>query len=376
MAGYAYSSPASQQWARKWKSFDWWLLLSAGILLALGVATIFSVSETLDAGRTFKNHVLRVFIGVVPFSVFLFVKPAFWQRWASLLYVFNLLLLLTVLFVGVKGGGAKRWVSFGPIDFQPSEMSKLFLALTVAAFFAARQDSIHKLSTFALSLLHVIVPAALVFKQPHLGATIVLVVIWLSISIVAGVPAKFIVTPILAVVAIFAIGFTVPGILQDYQKERVLSMIKGDEQGSAYQPSRARIAFGVGGLTGVGFRKGEQKKGGHIPDQETDFIFTVVGEEGGFVGAALVVMAFAFFFYRGWLIMYRAIDPFTKMVAAGIIGALAFHTVVNLFMTVQLLPVVGLWLPFFSYGGTAMWLCLASVGLLLGLKLREKPLLF
>jgi rod shape determining protein RodA len=373
MAGISVSP---QTGSRTLRRIDWWLLVSAGLLLLIGLAALYSIDHSRRGSSIFEGQVLRVLVGLVPLAVMLKVQPRFWQRWSSLLYAINLILLGAVLVVGIRGGGAVRWVDFGPFEFQPSEMSKLITALTLAAFFADRQDKIDRFSTFALSFLHILAPAILVFKQPHLGATIVLIVIWLSISIVARVPARFIMAPIIAVVALLTAGLFVPGILKDYQKERLVSMVRGSEQDERFQAVRAEIAFGSGGVTGAGFLKGEQKAGGYVPEQHTDFIFTVVGEEGGFVGCALVVGAFAFFFYRGWLIMFKLTDQFAKLVAAGILGALAFHTIVNLYMNVQLMPVVGLWLPFLSYGGTAMWLCLASVGLLVRLRQAEKPLLF
>lgn len=370
MAAGNYSAVRSQVRARNIRRIDWWLLASAVLLLGMGLATLYSVGHTPRYEGVFPRQIVRVAIGVVPFLLLLLIPPGAWRRSAPFLYVLNLLLLAAVLLVGNRGGGAQRWVQLGPIEFQPSEMSKLFLALTMASFFAVRKDSIKRFSTFALSFLHMFVPAALVFAQPHLGSTVVLIVIWLSISIVAGVPAKFMLA---FAIALFGASFFVPGMLQPYQKERVKSLVgKGD----TYQASRAQLAFGAGGLFGRGYLKGEQKEGGHIPAQNTDFIFTVVGEEGGFVGSALVLFAFGFFFYRAWLVMYRSVDPFSKYAAAGVLGALAFHTVANLFMNVQLLPVVGLWLPFFSYGGTAMWLCMASVGLLLSVRRHERPLLF
>lgn len=362
--------------ARSLRKFDWWLAVSALILLGLGLATMYSVSLAPRYQGQFSAHLIRVAIGVLPLTLFLLAPPRLWQRSAVGLYVLNLGLLIGVRLVGTRGGGAQRWIELGGIEFQPSEVSKILLALTLASFFASRMDKIDRFSTFALSFLHLLIPASLVFMQPHLGAAIVLVVIWLSISIVAGVPLKFILAPIVLVIALFAIGFAVPGVLKDYQKERLTSLWSGDTQGSSFQVSRAELAFGSGGLGGTGYLKGEQKMAGIIPDQRTDFIFTVVGEEGGFIGAGIVVAAFGFFFFRGWLVMYRSIDPFSKLAAAGIIGALAFHAVANLFMNVQLMPVVGLWLPFFSYGGTAMWMCMASVGLLLSLRRHERPLLF
>lgn len=362
--------------SRELRRTDIWLVVSALALLVVGLATLYSVSLARDELATFKSQLARVAIGVVPVAILLWAKPATLRRLATPLYLLNLALLAAVIAVGSTGGGAKRWVQVGFLEFQPSELTKLLLAITLAAFFAARRASLRKFSTFALSFLHAAVPAALVFWQPHLGAALVLIVIWLSIAIVAGVPARFIATPIVGVAVLLAAGFFIPGILKPYQKERLTSLFGGNEQRESYQATMARIAFGSGGVTGAGYLKGAQKKGGHIPDQHTDFIFSVVGEEGGFVGATLVVLGFSFFFYRGWLVMVHCQDLFARLVAAGILGALAFHTVVNLYMNVQMLPVVGLWLPFFSYGGTAMWLCMASVAVLVNLRRHERGLLF
>ena len=129
-------------------------------------------------------------------------------------------------------------------------------------------------------------------------------------------------------------------------------------------------------MTGAGFNQGGQKKAGFIPEQNTDFVVTVIGEEGGLIGCLLLLGAYGFFFYRIFLVMLHTSDPFGKMAASGVFAVLAFHTFVNIAMVLQIVPVVGLWLPFMSYGGTAMWLCLASVGLLLGIRRRERPILF
>jgi rod shape determining protein RodA len=153
-------------------------------------------------------------------------------------------------------------------------------------------------------------------------------------------------------------------------------MKRNDRQGKNWQTDRAEIAFGVGGVSGAGFGNGQQKAGHFIPEQHNDFIFTVVGEEGGLIGCTLVLAAFGFFFFRVFLIMHLATDPFYRMIAAGIFAILGFHTFVNIAMVLQIVPVVGLWLPFLSYGGTALWLCMACVGLLLNIRRREKPLLF
>lgn len=355
--------------------FDFWLLLSALILLGFGLMSLYSIS----AGRgidIFRRQVLNAAIGLVPFAIFYFVNPSFWRRIAPVLYATSVAMLALVFVLGAEKLGATRWIEVGPLQFQPSELAKLLMVITLATFFVHRADRIRNFSTFALSLVHVSVPLFLVFKQPHLGGTLVLVTIWLSVSIAAGVPIRYIAVAVASVPLLLAAAFYTPGVLTAEQRDRVYGLLHGDQKDSAYQATRASIAFGVGGVAGTGFLHGEQKRAGFIPMQHNDFVFTVIGEEGGLVGGALVLIAFGFFFFRVWLVMFQTNDPFARMIAAGILGMLGFHAIVNMGMVLQVLPVVGLWLPFLSHGGTALWLCMASVGLLLSIRRREAPLLF
>jgi rod shape determining protein RodA len=342
----------------------------------MGLMSLFSVDAGHAGSSYFKKQLLRVLVGIGPFCIFYLTDPAFWRRYSKLLYAVNVLMLGAVLLVGRSGGGAQRWIQIGPLDFQPSEIAKLFVILTVSSFFLTRQGKVRTLATFALSFVHILLPLLLVFYQPHLGATLVIMVACLTVSLTAGVRIRFIVGSLLLIVLALVLALRVNGLLQPYQKERVRAMFQANQRGNAYQALRAQIAFGSGGVVGEGYLRGEQKKGRYIPEQHTDFIFTVIGEEGGLLGCTFVLAAFGFFYYRVWLVMLEAKDPYHRMVVAGILGILSFHTIVNLGMNLQLLPVVGLWLPFMSYGGTAMWLCMSCVGLLLNISSREKPVLF
>jgi rod shape determining protein RodA len=358
------------------RKLDWWLILSSAALLLVGVLSLYSIDAANPGTGHLPRQLLRLFVGIGPFALFLLLTPRILQRYWLAIYLVNLGMLVLVLAVGRSAGGAQRWLSLGPIDFQPSEMAKLLTVITLAAYFAGAQDRVKSLATFVVSFLHVSVPLLLIFKQPHLGASLVLLVAWLAVSLAAGVPWRFLVGAAALSTALLIAALSIPGVFRSYQLERVMAMFGGDAQGSKYQQLRSQIAFGVGGLTGTGFLQGEQKRSGFVPEQHTDFIFTVIGEEGGLVGCSLVLLAFAVFFYRIWLIAFRATDPFFRMVASGVFAVLAFHTIVNLGMNLELLPVVGLWLPFMSYGGTAIWLCLSALGLLLNIRARERPVLF
>jgi len=361
------------------RNFDWLLLLGAVMLIAFGLLSLFSKAYGTTS-KDFQKQVAYVVVGLVPFFIFWLVRPKTWMRMANFLYFVNLGLLAAVLVMGENRNGAERWIDLKFIQFQPSEAAKLLIVLTLATFFARRQDVIHKFSTFALSLVHVLVPVLLIVKQPHLGASIAILATWLCICLAAHVPWKYVLGAITVVVLFLGTAFTVPSVgklfLKGYHLERFMAMFEKDEKGESFQTDRAAIALGSGGLLGTGFLKGEQKKLDTIPFQNTDFVFTIIGEEGGLVGSTLVLIAFGFFFYRIWLIYLNADEPYYRMIAAGLLGMLAFHTIINLGMVLQLLPVVGLWLPFMSYGGTAMWLCMACVGLLLNVRSKERKVLF
>jgi rod shape determining protein RodA len=368
------------------RNFDFWLALSAGLLLLVGLMSLYSIDQGADGTKHFLRQLTRLGIGIVPFAIFYWIRPGFLLRYSNVLYALNVLLLVLVLAIGSRGGGAQRWINLGPIEFQPSEMSKLLTVITLAAFYAKQGEHVNRLSTFVLSIVHVAVPLALIFKQPHFGASLVILVAWLGVSVAAGVRARYVAGAAAAAAVLLALAFMVPGVLKAYQRERVQAMFgsmfgsaeqkQESERDERYQILRAQMAFASGGVTGAGYLKGEFKLPGFVPEQHTDFIFTVIGEEGGLVGCTLVLAGFGFFFYRVWRVTYTADDPFNRMVSAGIFSVLAFHAIVNLGMNLELLPVVGLWLPFMSYGGTAIWLCLASVGLLLNIHRRTRPILF
>ena len=386
MATLGAPIPMTEETRREVRRLDWPLVAAALTLLAFGLMSMWSVSYGGASARPyFVKQALNVLIGLVPATILAVVHPKVWRRGSWALYGANLLLLLAVLVFGKHTKGAERWILLpGGVQFQPSELAKLLAVLTLSAFYAHREDRMDRLSTFLLGLLHIGVPMALIFVQPHLGATIVVGVAWFAISLVAGVPLKYL-GALLALFGALGGAMAVPAVrhkvLKPYQEDRLMGMLgvqsgKKDKRGLNYQTDQAEIAFGVGGVTGAGFGQGARKRAGYIPEQQNDFVVTVLGEEGGLMGCLLLLMAYAFFFYRIFLTMLHTSDPFGKMVAGGVFAVLAFHTFVNIAMVLQIVPVVGLWLPFMSAGGTAMWLCLSCVGLLLGIRRRERPVLY
>lgn len=357
--------------------YDWWLVLATAILILVGIMSLYSIDFGAaergpdQASSFFAKQVFRLAIGFIPFFVMLSVRTRVWTKFAVPLYVINLAVLALVLVAGQTRGGAQRWLQFGPIDFQPSEMAKLVVILTLTSFYVHRLEHIKKLSTFVLGFVHVAFPMVLIYKQPHLGATLVVLAIWLTISLIAGVPLRYVIIAIVLGIAALVAAFFVPGVMDAYQRERVLGLFSPDEKTTGFHTRTAEIAFGSGGFMGTGFLKGVQKGGGYVPEQESDFIFTVVGEEGGLVGSFLVLAAFGLLFGRLWWILFTCKSRYHQMIMAGIFAVLTFHTIANLGMILRILPVVGLWLPFLSYGGTSLWLCMSLIGLALNIKRNE-----
>lgn len=350
---------------------DPWFLGVSGALLAIGLMALFSVSRAGDAS-IFRKQVFFLLTGLVPFAIFFAVPPFVLKRSAPFFYFLNLGLLLAVELAGETRKGAQRWIDIKIMEFQPSELSKILIVLTLSAFFASRQEDVKKFSTFALSFLHILPTLILIFRQPHLGATLTILVSWMVICIVARVPWKTITFTVLAVAAVGVFAVKTPGVLNEYQMKRLQELVVSDSRTTGYQQFQAEIAIGTGGIEGKGYLRGDRKSMQVVPEQQNDFIFTVVGEEGGLFGSALVLFTFAAFFLRGWYLAYQMEDGFSRSATLGVLAALAFHWIVNMAMNLGLGPVVGLWLPFLSSGGTALWLCMAIVGLILNLAIRAE----
>lgn len=344
--------------------FDEPLLISVGILLLVGLAALHSVDvQQVQANLAVKQAIYAV-IGVGIMAALRFTPMERIQAAGGWLYAFNLACLLAVLLFSEARGGAQRWLELGPLQFQPSELSKVVLIITLSAFYVKRREEIRRASTFFLSILHIAPPLLLIILQPHVGGAVSVLVLWLAVSLFAGVPWRYI-------LGLFVVSFSLLGVILatpqitvfDHARDRINAMVNPDPEGNGYHQKQAKIAIANGGLVGTGYMKGDRIKGGHVPEQQNDFIFTVIGEEGGLMACFLLITAFAFFLGRLWLISLNTRSSIGRLITAGVLGVLGFHVVVNIGMNIGLTPVVGLWLPFLSAGGTALWMCFACVGL-------------
>jgi rod shape determining protein RodA len=357
------------------------LLLAVVSLVALGSLLVWSATRQrlLDAGadpaQLLQRHLLNAAIGGTLGTVAALVDHRSLRAYAPVVYLASCVGLVAVLTpLGSTINGAHSWIVVGGgFQVQPSEFAKVAIVVGMALILSERRDAESTPSTgdVLLALAVAAVPAALVLLQPDLGTVLVLVFIVLAVIALSAAPARWVLGLLAAGVVVTGAAVQL-GVLDDYQVARFASFANPelDPQGSAYNVNQARIAIGSGGLTGTGLFEGSQTNGRFIPEQSTDFVFTVAGEELGLLGGSLVLGLLGVVMWRGLRIASRAADAFGRVVAGGVVAWFAFQSFVNVGMTLGIMPVTGLPLPFVSYGGSAMFASLVAVGLLQNVHLR------
>ena len=351
------------------RNFNWPLVVASIAISLMGVICIQSADlHNADAAGEFKKQIFYILLGVPLMLGISFVDYRNWQRWAPALYVVNLLLLLFIMRGGHSALGAQRWISLGPLGtFQPSEPAKLVLAISLAAVFC--RGSYDNLQDLWKPLLVVGIPALLILKQPDLGTALVLLAM-LTVQLFFALPklgdfAIYILG--LLIIAAVAVGTNV--ILKPFQKSRLFVFInpKADMQGAGYNLNQSKIAVGSGQWLGRGLHHGTQTQLNFVPEHSRDFIFTVLAEEWGFAGAGVLMALYVALLYGGLRAMLAARDRFGFLLAAGLVGMLFFHILVNVGMTIGMMPITGIPLPFMSYGGSAILTNFMAVGILLNI---------
>ncbi len=340
---------------------------------------IYSAAKGGEIGRAYvERQLAAALIGAILAIVVASVDTGIVHRISGRLYGFSLLVLIILLFTGDTSKGAQRWIGYGAFRIQPSEFVKVILIVALAVFVVQRLEKIRTPQVFVLSFLYMLAPILLIFKQPDLGTSLALFAIWLFMMFVMGTNLKNVLM-FLAICAVsVVVVFHVHGVLKDYQKNRLISFVDpaADPQGSGYHVRQSRIAIGSGQFVGKGYLQGTQSKLRFIPEQHTDFIFTVVGEELGFVGSAVLVGLYLILIMRGMYIMSVTEDALARAIAAGILGMFVFHILINVGMTLGIMPVTGVPLPMFSYGGSSLVANLVAIGLLEGISMRRHRIVF
>ena len=355
---------------------DWVLIGAALLLAAVGVAMIYSCGSS----RGEHYHVLQLVwigIGLLMAVALVTFDYARLQPMAAWIYGIALAMLVLVLIVGSQIRGAQRWLPLGPLHLQPAELAKVAVVLVLAVFISARLEEVTSFRVTAASFALMLPAIGLVLLQPDMGTPVVMIGAWLTLAFVAGARVWHLGAIVAVLAACFA-GAWAADIIKPHQKARILAFAnpEASKHGAGWQVRQGLIAIGSGHLFGQGFMHGTQTQLAFIPDQHSDFIFTAIGEELGFAGAAFVVILLGIVLYRGLSIAAEARDSFGRLLAAGLTGILATHTVINIGMTLGLMPVNGMPLPFVSYGGSHMLTCMIILGLLNNIHIRRRRIDF
>ena len=354
---------------RRWlRSFNWPLAIAPVLLSLLGILTIASADlHNPGAAAEWKKQVFYMFVGIGVMIGLSYIDYRKWRRWAPAIYGINFALLAFILIHGVQAKGAVRWISLGPFgQFQPSEPAKLFLAIAIAA--ALCRGSYKRLPDLLLPLVLTAIPAVMILKQPDLGTTLVVLAI-LTTQLFFALPNLGDFGIYCAGVAVAAAAAFALKIIKPFQMARLLVFVnpKLDPQGAGYNLHQSKIAVGNGQWFGRGLHHGTQTQLDFVPEHSRDFIFTVVGEELGFLGALVLIGLYTVVLYGGIRTLFVARDRFGFLLSAGLIAMFVFHIMVNIGMTVGIMPITGIPLPFMSYGGSAMLTNYAAVGILLNI---------
>jgi rod shape determining protein RodA len=363
---------------RPWYTrFNWILAASCIVLTIIGVVFISSATlhEPYAAGE-WKSQAVFAVVGIVVMFGVAFVDYHRWQQWALPLYIVTVALLIFIAIKGHSALGAARWIQIGSFTFQPSEPAKLTIAITVAALLA--RGSYRKLWDIGLPLLAVGIPALLILKQPDLGTTLVVGAI-LTAELAFGLPNVIDFFIYLGtIIAGAAYVLSSDKILKPFQRARLLVFLnpKLDPQGVGYNLNQSKIAVGSGELFGKGLYHGTQTQLNFVPENSRDFIFTAVGEEAGFIGACVLVLLAVAVVGSAMRAVFDAQDRFGLLLSVGLVSMLAFHMVVNIGMTIGIMPVTGIPLPFMSYGGSALITNYIAAGILINVALQKDRLVF
>ncbi len=359
-----------------WRAFDLQLATYAVLLAATGLVMAYtnsveSGSTPLEAGTTFTRGLMWAGIAVVMFLV----ATAFDYHWLKTLawpvYALQLGLLVLTLAIGSGVGGSARWIALGPFTFQFSELAKILMIIVLANYLASREGKLDSLGSILGACVLVGPPLVLVMLQPDLGTSLVFAAILAGMLWMSGASLRWLAVLAAGVIAMVPIAWTY--ILRDYQKERLTSFLSADKdlQGAGYQLYQSQIAIGSGGWMGKGLTNGTQAQGDFLPVQTTDFVFAILAEELGFIGAMVLFGLFVLLLWRVLVAGWRSRDPFGTLFAAGLASMILFQLVVNVGMVMGIMPITGIPLPFVTHGGASLVSMAIGLGILQSINIRQ-----
>lgn len=359
---------------RYFRYFDWLSFIIMITLSVIGLLFVFSATYTPDIPYSvfFKKQAFGILSGLVVYFVFCIIDYRTSLRQGYWLYLVVIALLIFTIIKGSIKMGGQRWINIGIFRFQPSELAKLFLPAWITYYFQSQQEytlrSVH-IKDYLLPLCLLLISFLLIRKQPDLGTALVVIITGLLMLWILGLPRNYCIAGLI-------IGFICTPlfwkVLKPYQKQRILVFLgQGNSKKERYQIEQSIIAIGSGKLTGKGYLQGTQNKLLFLPEGRTDFIFSVLCEEWGFLGALLIIILFLIMFWRWYVIIITIKNLFAQVLAIGLVIPCILATVINLCMVMGLMPIVGIPLPFISYGITHLWVTFAALGWFQSIAIRR-----
>lgn len=356
---------------RTLENFPWLVLLLMLALCGLSIINLSSAAQTTNT----KVHLMQLAwfgVGIFGALVAAVIDYRIYQRLAYFFLGVVVIMLIAVLVIGRIRMGAQRWLVMGPFTIQPSELLKLGVVLALAKYFAGRSDKPpYALRQLIIPFLLIIIPILPVLRQPDLGTSVTIFLIGASVVLFYGVrPRSLIIAGVLGM-GVAAVGWFT--FLKDYQKRRILTFLnpESDALGAGYHANQSIIAVGSGEMYGKGYGQGTQTQLSFLPEQHTDFIFSVWAEEHGFLGVTLVIVLYVLLLIAILAITVEARDRFGQLVVVGCASIIFWQMVINISMITGLMPVVGITLPFFSYGGSSVLTVMISIGLVINISIRR-----
>jgi rod shape determining protein RodA len=348
------------------KRFNWNMLLLEFILFGIGIWNLISATGVEDKSMgLFRNQLIWFGVGMIITAVVLMIHYSFLSRVAYIIYFANILLLVAVLVIGKASLGARRWIGVGGFTIQPSEFMKISMVLCLAKYFETdRTTGGLGFKELALPALLVAVPSFLIMLQPDLGTALIVLFTFGTMMLFIKIKPKTLIT--LIIIGLTAMPVAYKFGLKPYQRQRILTFLDpmSDPKGTGYNSIQSMIAVGSGQIFGKGYKKGTQSQLNFLPEHHTDFIFSVFSEEHGFAGCVILLLLYLIFLMNGLQIAFQSHDKFALLLVVGLLSITFWHIIVNMGMVMGILPIVGVPLPFLSYGGSALITATLSVAII------------
>jgi rod shape determining protein RodA len=356
------------------KKLDWGLIISAVLITAFGLASIYSSALPKNDFLNFEKQIIFFVVGLILMFSISFLDYRVLRNNSYLILAFYficLLLLVGLFFFAPEIRGTRGWYKIGLFSFDPIEPTKLILIILLAKYFSMRHVEMYKFRHIVFSGLYVFLPSVLIFLKPDLGGATILVAMWLGILLISGIKVKHFL--ILVLCFLMVVGFAWGFLLKDYQKDRILSFIfPYDPLGGSWSQTQSKIAVGSGMILGQGVGNGSQVQYGFLPEPHTDFIFSVMAEEWGFLGISIFFLLYINLIWRTLKIAVNSETNFPRLFATGFAIVLISQFVINIGMNISMLPVVGIYLPLVSYGGSGLIGTFVGLGILQSIKVKNR----